>query len=112
MALEKKWKFCDARRDGVQRHLLPQNKRGRLSLSPPLFRADCQSSRDNQYDREELVRPDNAAPCERSIYSFALPCIISHSSTSFSLLEVGLLVGSGFNLVCEGKLYADFEGSR
>jgi hypothetical protein len=50
--------FCDARSDGLQRHLLPQNESGGLSLSLPLFHLDCRSPADSQYVREELVRPD------------------------------------------------------
>src|ERR1700722_11345354 len=35
--------------------------------------------------------------------------ISSSSSSPFPLLEVGLLAGSGSNLVCGGKPYVDFE---
>ena len=57
--------ICDARSDGVWRHLLPQNEPGGLLLSLPLFHLDCRSPADPQYVREELVRPDVPGRCER-----------------------------------------------
>jgi hypothetical protein len=83
--------------------LRPFDERGLLSLSLPLFLPACRSSGDSQYIREELVRPDTPPFCKRSIYSLALPwwaCHLSSSGSSLSsLLDVDLLVGSGFGLV-------------
>lgn len=93
----------------------PFDERGRLSLSLPLFLPDGRSSADSQYDREELVRPDKPGLWERSMYSLAVPCIVRHlslsssSSSSSPLLDVGLLIDSGFDLVGGAASYEDFD---